>query len=125
MFKGSGVKFSVKGDKIVAIANEAFLETAIKNIIINAIEALENEKKIDIEVLYNGDFAEIRIRDYGKGIKSDKIEDIFKSGFTTKKGSGLGLSIAKEMIEKMGGKIKIVSWEGEGTLVIIKLKREV
>ncbi len=125
LFKGSGVKFSVKGDKIVAIANEAFLETAIKNIIINAIEALENEKKIDIEVLYNGDFAEIRIRDYGKGIKSDKIEDIFKSGFTTKKGSGLGLSIAKEMIEKMGGKIKIVSWEGEGTLVIIKLKREV
>ncbi len=125
LFKGSGVKFSMKGDKIVAIANEAFLETALKNIIINAIEALKNEKRIDIEVLKNGDYAEIRIRDYGKGIDSDKIDNIFKSGFTTKKGSGLGLSIAKEMIEKMGGKIKIISWEGEGTLVIIKLKREV
>jgi len=125
LFKGSEVEFNLIGEQVKAMANEAFLETAVKNLIINAIEALEANRKIDIEIITADNRAEIRIRDYGKGISSEQMDDIFKSGFSTKKGSGLGLSIAKEMIEKMGGELKVVSWEGEGTLVIIKLKREV
>ncbi len=125
LFKGSEVEFNLKGGKVKAIANEAFLETAVKNLIINAIEALEVNRRVDIEIISSENKAEIRIRDYGKGISSEQMDDIFKSGFSTKKGSGLGLSIAKEMIEKMGGELKIISWEGEGTLVIIRLKREV
>ncbi len=123
IFKGTEVEFEFESEgDLIVYANEEYLETAVKNIIINSIEAIEEEKKIKISTrLDEGGFCELKIRDYGKGISSEEIDNIFKSGFSTKRGSGLGLSIVKEMIEKLRGEIKILSWKNEGTLVIIKL----
>jgi len=124
IFKGTGIDFTLEGKKnIYALTNETYLETVIKNIILNSIEAMEKNKKIDIKLKSSEEFCEIYIRDYGKGIKKNNLEKIFKSGFSTKKGSGLGLSIVKEIISKLDGKLSILSWENEGTMVIIKIKK--
>jgi signal transduction histidine kinase len=123
IFKGTEVAFEIEGEEeIFVYANEDYLETAIKNLIINAIEAMDRIKKIKITIgKTKNKKCEIKIRDYGKGISDDEIDNIFKSGFSTKRGSGLGLSIVREIIEKLNGEIKILSWKDEGTLAIIKL----
>ncbi len=123
LFKGTEVDFEIEEkEKISVYANEDYLETAIKNLIINSIEAMDEIKKIKITIgRINDKKCEIRIRDYGKGIPENDMNNIFKSGFSTKRGSGLGLSIVKEIIEKINGEIKILSWKDEGTLAIIRL----
>jgi len=89
------------------------------------IEALENQITISTDVDNEGTWATIRIADNGLGMDIDTQAKMFESSFTTKavgKGTGLGMAIAKQIIEeKHGGSIEVQSTIGQGTTIIIKL----
>ena len=92
------------------------------NIIINAMEAMNYEGKIDISMGREGKFALISIKDTGKGIPESIRKQIFEPFFTTKEtGTGLGLAIAYRIIKDHGGIIEFKTEENKGTEFIIKL----
>ncbi len=90
----------------------------IENLVKNGIDAMRGQGKIIIEIEQEGKHAFVRISDTGKGIPKRDHKKVFKPGFTTKKrGWGLGLSLAKRIIEEYHkGKIYVSkSTKGEGT----------
>jgi len=98
------------------------IETVLRNILLNAIEAIEEKGEIGIELIKEKGTVKIVITDSGKGISQENLSRIFEPYFTTKpSGTGLGLSIAKKLIELHGGKISVDSELEKGTKVTIEL----
>lgn len=94
----------------------------LENIIQNACDASEKNSKIVISTTYTEKHIQLSIKDMGKGIPSDQLQHIFKPFFSTKTGgTGLGLCIAKKIVESHGGEIQVKSCEGKGTEVMIRL----
>ena len=96
------------------------------NILVNSIQAIENEGKITIRAkTVNGEggrMAEISIEDTGVGIPAEIMDNIFDPFFTTKeKGTGLGLTIAYKIAESHEGKISVDSEAGKGTTFTVRL----
>ena len=87
--------------------NVPLFEWVIENLCKNAIDAMEGEGAININVTENNNRIYIDVQDTGKGIPKSKQKSIFNPGYTTKKrGWGLGLSLAKRIVEEYhGGKI--------------------
>ena len=84
------------------------LETMFANLFINAIQAINGEGKIDVLILDELEFVEIKIMDSGPGIDEKNLEKIFEPMFTTKeKGTGLGLVSCKTIAEAHGGTISV------------------
>jgi len=88
------------------------LRQGFTNLITNAIDAIGERGKLTltIEKLPNEEIA-VRIADTGCGIPSENLESIFEPFFTTKgeKGTGIGLWVTKSLVEKVGGRIEVVS----------------
>ena len=100
------------------------LNQVFMNILINAAQAIEKTGEIKIVTSTVDDKAEIRISDTGCGIAKENINKIFDPFFTTKdigKGTGLGMNIAYNIINKHKGDIRVESTVGKGTTFIIQL----
>lgn len=81
--------------------NQTLMEWVIENLCKNAIDAMENKGKITLSVQDSDDKVLIDITDTGKGIQRKHIQQVFQPGYTTKtRGWGLGLSLAKRIIEQ-------------------------
>ena len=99
----------------------------ILNIINNAIQAqCDGKGTVTLMTCYMADADSVRIecRDTGKGMTAEEIKDAFKPFFTTKKpgeGTGLGLYIAHEIVQRHDGMIAIDSEHGRGTIVTVSL----
>ena len=95
------------------------LSQVFLNLLVNAGQAIEGEGKISIQTRREGDDVHVTISDTGRGIALEDQEKIFARGFSTKPvgvGTGLGLSMAREMIEDAhGGTINFESEPGVGT----------
>ncbi|MEA2043434.1 MAG: HAMP domain-containing sensor histidine kinase [Bacteroidota bacterium] len=105
--------------------NESLFAWVIENLCKNSIDAMDGEGKIIISVFTKKAITYIDIRDTGKGISPKQQKSVFKAGYTSKKrGWGLGLSLAKRIIEVYHlGKIFIKQSEpGKGTTFRIQLK---
>lgn len=112
------------------------LQQVFINLIINAVQSVsathEGIVHIEIsEVRWPGEGiprVQVMIEDNGKGISAEHLEKVFEPFFTTKKvgdGAGLGLSVAREIIEEHHGKIKLCSTQGVGTRVYVILPQTV
>ncbi len=90
-----------------ALMNIPLFEWVIENLCKNAIDAMTGEGKITMNIISEAEKVTIDISDTGKGMSPSKFKTVFKPGFTTKKrGWGLGLSLAKRIIEEYhNGKI--------------------
>ena len=100
-------------------ADRFVLERAIKNILTNAIEAVNGKGKIKITTGKNSNLIIMEISDSGPGIPAERLKGIFDDFTTTKrKGLGLGLATARKLVEEIGGQIEIDSQPGQGTKVI-------
>ncbi|MHB1605944.1 MAG: ATP-binding protein [Leptospirales bacterium] len=102
-------------------ANPKALETTLRNLMINAREALEDKGEITVETLQDGSTISIIVSDNGPGMSREFIENrLFRPFQTTKKkGTGLGLFSCRLLIEQSGGTIQVNSKEGEGSEFII------
>ncbi|HYA48351.1 MAG TPA: HAMP domain-containing sensor histidine kinase, partial [Burkholderiales bacterium] len=100
----------------------AKLRTALRNIVANAVEAISGKGEVSVAVSRVGPNLRIVIRDTGPGMSRETIERIFEPYFSTKdSGTGLGLPIAKKIIEEHGGTIQVASEAGAGTTVTVEL----
>ncbi len=106
-------------------ANSLELSRVIDNIIRNAIKHNPPKTSVFVTVDSNGSFHKITISDSGKGIAPEHISHIFEPGYRVnpekKDGHGLGLDIAKTLVEGMGGEISVSSTLGIGTTFQLKL----
>ncbi len=139
--KSISLKINIENN-INVWADRNMLDIIFRNLISNALKFtpvggevniyskdLDNQLSIDIEKT-NNKFVEIVIQDNGVGIEKEMLSGLLSpdSQITTKgtnneAGTGLGLSLSKELIEMQRGKIRIVSKEGEGTSVIFTLPK--
>ena len=106
--------------------NKQLYSWTIENLVKNAIDAMKGKGSLKISITNDDKLVKINISDSGKGIAKQNFNSIFQPGFTTKKrGWGLGLSLAKRIIEDYhNGKIKVLSSElRKGTTMQIALKR--
>lgn len=91
------------------------IQQVILNLLLNGIQAVHNQGKIEVTLRQEGEWAVIRITDTGKGIPRDSLSKIFKPFFTTRKeGTGLGLPLAKGIVESHKGRIEVTSEPGQG-----------
>lgn len=119
------VNCSVKPNLTVNIDREQ-IEQVIINVVKNAIQALaaaekENKSLTITAMPTDGGGAYISVADNGTGIEEEALKKIFIPFFTTKKnGSGIGLSLSKQIMRKHGGNITAKSQIGEGTEFLLK-----
>lgn len=97
------------------------LVVILRNIIANALKFLNPENRfhsIDIQVIQNAEYFSFEIADNGVGIKKSDLANVFKLHYkgSNSSGTGLGLFMVKETIEKLNGKISVESTEGQGTV---------
>jgi two-component system sensor kinase FixL len=109
-------------------AERVQMQQAIINLILNAFDAVasinDRPREVRIEAMARdkGDGLQILVKDSGKGIKPDAVAKIFDPFFTTKpNGMGMGLAIAKAIIEAHGGKLSISPHGDRGTTFEIML----
>lgn len=119
--KGINLKLEIE-EKLSILVDRDMFETIMRNLISNAIKYSYSGGSITLSAVEENEFVKISVMDSGVGIKEDNLKKLFSfnNHFTTKgtneeKGTGLGLLICKEMIEKNGGSIKVESAEGKGT----------
>ncbi len=106
------------------------IQQVLLNILINARQALPGGGRVIIKLLHDveNDTVDLVIRDYGYGIPHDKLTHIFEPFFTTKNGpdasgkggTGLGLSLCREIMEAHQGRIRVDSTVGKGTAFTLK-----
>jgi Signal transduction histidine kinase regulating C4-dicarboxylate transport system len=104
------------------------IQQVVLNLLNNAIDAIGSDGTITVGSRYleDTDQVELWVADTGKGIPEAEQSKIFEPFFTTKavgKGTGLGLSISYSIIEKLGGKMRVQSKVGEGTMFTILLPK--
>ena len=111
---------------LLAPLNVPLLEWVLENLCKNAIDAMGGDGSITVVVSDTAGKVIVDVTDTGKGIAKSKWDDVFKPGFTTKpRGWGLGLSLAKRIVEEFhNGRIYIKkSLPGKGTTFRIELKK--
>jgi len=116
----SGVSLEVKGNPDLTIAaDRRKLRQALLNFVLNAIQASRSGSTVRIEIGKSADgAAHIEVQDHGSGMGPDVLERIKRPYFSTKKsGAGLGVAIARGLVEQHGGLVRFESAPGKGTKV--------
>lgn len=117
----NGIDFSIDSDINFTVFNlsPAKITRILGNIIRNAIEIFQtnpqNERNIQLTMWEKDDLYNFLIWNNGPPIPEDKQGLIFQSGYSSKNSTGLGLAIAKQLVEEMGGRIGLKSNSEEGT----------
>ncbi len=134
LLEGNYVKKEIKveinvDDKLEVNADEFMLETIIRNLISNAIKYTYTGGKIKIYSSKKDNYTQISVEDNGTGINEANMKNLFRIenkysvlGTNNEVGTGLGLILCKEFVEKHGGKIWAESEEKEWTRFSFTLK---
>lgn len=120
--KGIALEIILKNTNLTLVADGHLLEQVLINLVLNAIEAVKDEPEplITLSASSEGPRTEIRVADNGTGMPEEILDKIFVPFFSTrKKGSGIGLSICKQIILLHKGTLQVRSKEGEGTVFVI------
>jgi PAS domain S-box-containing protein len=118
-------------DSTRVYADKNMIHTVIRNLISNAIKFSNKGGRIFISAFDNGAMTEVVIRDEGIGMSRENLSMLFRidtyystSGTSGESGTGLGLIICKEFVEKNNGRIRASSKEDEGTAISFTLMKE-
>ena len=113
-------------EEVIVKMNAQLFEWVIENLCKNAVDAMEGRGRIDLTLIDEDHRVVVEVSDNGKGIRKKDIKNVFTPGFTTKKrGWGLGLSLAKRIVEEYHkGKIFVKESElGVGTTFRIEIQK--
>ena len=102
------------------------IHQVLLNLLLNAQQAIDQKGKIEVTVEKKGAAAVIEVKDNGRGIAAEQLPNIFRPFYTTKgDGTGLGLSLARRIVEDHQGRIDVTSAVGKGTTfaVVLPLQR--
>ena len=100
------------------------LSIVLNNLITNAIKFSDNNSKVEISATKDREKTLISVKDYGCGISKENLKKLFVGQSNMKhanKGTGLGLIVCKDIVDKLGGKIWAESEEGKGTTFLIEI----
>ena len=119
------VNFEIQeNEEIITNRDYKWNKEAIQNIVKNAIEHTKENSKITITIKENSIYTEIRIKDEGVGINNKDLKHIFERFYKSKQSSensiGIGLSLAKTIIEQQNGYITVETEGNNGTTFIVK-----
>jgi signal transduction histidine kinase len=110
------VVFEANRELPMVVHDPGLIQQVTLNLLLNGIQAIPKEGTVTLELSREGEMAGIRIADTGKGISAESLPKIFKPFFTTRsEGTGLGLSLAKSIVESHGGRVEVSSVPGRGT----------
>jgi len=104
------------------------IHQVLLNLLLNSIQAIEGQGRVTVEIEPRGESAAIIVSDTGRGISPEHLPNIFRPFYTTKgNGTGLGLSLARRIVEEHHGRIDVTSSVGQGTkfAVLLPLRRPV
>jgi len=120
--KNKNISITYDLEIIEIFADRNMLNTILRNLISNAIKYTKSEGKIQIFARDDGKFAQFTIKDNGVGMSQENVSKLFKitekislPGTENEKGTGLGLLLCKEFVERHGGKIWVESELGKGS----------
>ena len=120
--KRINIEFEVKGELPAVEHDPNQINQVLLNLILNAIQSMDKPGTIHVTLEQDEDVAVISVSDEGKGIAPENLSNIFRPFFTTKgQGTGLGLSLARRMVESHGGTITVSSEVGSGTQFEVRL----
>ena len=98
------------------------IHQVLLNLLLNAVQAIENSGVVRVGVQQQDGNAVVSVSDTGRGIRSEDLTNIFRPFFTTKgNGTGLGLSLARRIVEEHHGHIEVTSSSGKGTTFSVLL----
>jgi len=118
-----GVAIVVEADPALPrfLADEEMLRQALVNVLMNAVQATPTGGAITVRAQAGESWVEIVVADSGHGIAAADVETVFKPFFTTRHtGTGLGLPITREIVERHGGSLQLHSDVGHGTSVTMR-----
>ncbi len=101
------------------------IHQVLLNLLINSIQAIDGRGQITVELDADDAYSTISVTDTGRGIAPEHIPNIFRPFYTTKgNGTGLGLSLARRIVEEHGGRIDVTSSVGHGARFVVSLPIE-
>ncbi len=118
----AGITLEVTGSLEPVSADAEQLRIVLQNLIINGAQAMGGHGVLRVTLEREPNGCRITVRDHGPGMPADVREKAFDAFFTTKhRGTGLGLPIARRVIEAHGGQIELAAPDGGGTAAVISL----
>ncbi|WKT57491.1 HAMP domain-containing sensor histidine kinase [Candidatus Nitrosotenuis chungbukensis] len=122
--KPDNVKINLPNNFVYVPCDFIKFEVMITNLIMNAIQAMNNSGQVDVRLFDDGKYATLQVIDSGCGIPKDVMPRIFEPLFTTKQiGTGLGLASCKAIVEQHKGIITVTSSVGKGTTFTIRIPK--
>jgi len=117
----------------IAFFDENMIVTVVRNLVSNALKFSRPDSIIVISATDKDNFVEVRVKDKGMGIKSEDLDKLFRidvdirmispSPYTSEKGTGLGLILCREFVEKNGGTIQVESTLGVGRTFLFTIPK--
>ena len=123
-FKNIKIAKNLQPKLPIVYSDPPLLRQVLLNLLVNASQAIDRDGEICITTGTHGNEVEISVSDNGCGIPQEYMDRIFTPFFSTKsqgKGTGLGLAICRGIIERLGGRISVVSDAGRSTVFTIYL----
>lgn len=124
------ISFFNKINKEIVVADRNMLDLIIRNLVSNSIKFTEEKGYVEVYAETEGENYVVCIGDNGVGMSQDQVEKVFDNaliyttpGTSNEKGTGLGLKLCKEFVDRMGGKIWVESEKGKGSVFKFTVKK--
>ncbi|MEI9918898.1 MAG: sensor histidine kinase [Bacteroidota bacterium] len=115
------IRLSIDAPVVDVYADMNMMQTVVRNLVSNALKFTHPAGKVDLTAMQKDGFVHVRVSDSGIGIAEENIPKLFtlhgvtKPGTQLEKGTGIGLAVCKEFVERNGGTIRVESKLGDGT----------
>ena len=122
--KGFQVELQTPPGPVYVLADAEGLRRILRNLVDNALKYAQSGKYMGLRLVEEEAIVRIELEDHGPGIPPEERERIFRRTYTSGRGSGLGLSIARTLSREMGGEIRALEAEDGGTVFEVTLPKK-